>query len=83
MSDTPTLIRDFILKELLNGEQADELEFDTNLLVTGLVDSLGMIRLIAYLEEQLGVKIPPEDVTIDNFISIDVMANYLKRASTS
>lgn len=77
MPDTPTLIRDFILHELLNGEQADELEFDTNLLVSGLVDSLGIVRLIAYLDEKLGVKVPPEDVTIENFISIEVMSAYL------
>ncbi|NCF85866.1 MAG: acyl carrier protein [Verrucomicrobiaceae bacterium] len=83
MSDNRSLIRDFILHELLNGEQADELEFDTNLLVSGLVDSLGMVRLIAHLEEKLSVKIPPEDVTIENFISIDVMADYLKTVQTS
>lgn len=83
MSDNRFLIRDFILHELLNGEQADELEFDTNLLVSGLVDSLGMVRLIAHLEEKLCVKIPPEDVTIENFISIDVMADYLKTVQTS
>ena len=83
MCDNRSLIRDFILHELLNGEQADELEFDTNLLVSGLVDSLGMVRLIAHLEEKLSVKIPPEDVTIENFISIDVMADYLKTIQTS
>jgi acyl carrier protein len=83
MSDNHALIRDFILHELLNGEQADELEFDTNLLVSGLVDSLGMVRLIAHLEEKLSVKIPPEDVTIENFISINVMADYLKTDQTS
>ena len=83
MSDHRPLILDFILHELLNGEQADELEFDTNLLVSGLVDSLGLVRLLAHLQEQLSITIPPEDVTIENFISIDVMEPYLNTRTSA
>ena len=83
MSDHRPLIRDFILHERLNGEQADELEFDTNLLVSGLVDSLGLVRLLAHLQEQLSITIPPQDVTIENFISINVMEIYLKTRTSA
>ena len=78
MEDIKSAIHNFILTELLNGEQSDDLDFDTNLLMAGLVDSLGMVRLLAFLQEQLEITIPPEDVTIENFISIDVMASYLR-----
>ena len=77
MSDHRPLIRDFILNDLLHGEGAEDLEYETNLLLAGLVDSLGMVCLLAHLQEHLHLTIPPEDVTIENFMSIDVMNSYL------
>ncbi len=77
MPDPKPHIHQFILHELLNGEPPEELANDTNLLAGGLVDSLGMVRLLANLQETFGIGIPPEDVTIENFMTIDVMADYV------
>ena len=51
----------FISQELLDGQ---EFEHDENLLEDGAVDSLGMLRLVAYLEEHYAIEIPPEQFTI-------------------
>jgi len=40
---------------------------DDDLLTSGLVDSLGMMSLVAFIEEQFGVAVPPEDVTLETF----------------
>jgi acyl carrier protein len=47
------------------------------LLLSGLIDSLGAMRLIAHLETLYGIKVPPEDVLIEHFETIDAMAQYL------
>ena len=65
-----------IKNEILNNPD-DDLTSDEDLLSSGLIDSLGVMSLIGFLEETYGVKIPPEDMTIENFISAEAIENYL------
>ncbi len=51
---------------------------DENLLLSGLVDSLGVMSLVAYMEETFGFKIPFDDVVIENFMSIEAMTAYVQ-----
>jgi D-alanine--poly(phosphoribitol) ligase subunit 2 len=44
----------------------------------GLIDSLGVMRLVAFLEEEFDVKIPPQDLTIENFITVQAITTYLE-----
>lgn len=57
----------------------DPIEADTDLLLTGLVDSLGVILIVDWLEEQLDIDIDPGDVTLENFRHVSDMLNYLVR----
>lgn len=68
-------LQDFISKELLSG--SFEVETDESLLADGMVDSLGMLRLVTFIEETYSIQIPPEDLVIENFFTIDVIAAYL------
>jgi acyl carrier protein len=72
--DTSERLLRFVSDELLNGEAIDP---DENLLADGVVDSLGMMRLVAFIEDAFGVSIPPEHFTIENFRTIDSIARYL------
>lgn len=79
--DTVTMksqLRQFIQQDLLMG-RAPTLGDDEELLLSGLIDSLGAVRLITFIETDLGVKIPPEDVIIENFQTIDAMTMYLSQ----
>jgi acyl carrier protein len=69
-------IRDTIIRDLLDGRTVGDSE---DLLISGLVDSLGVMRLIAWIEKRFDLRIPPEDVTIDNFETIDAIDAYLGR----
>lgn len=40
---------------------------ETELLVSGLVDSLGVVQIVSWLEERLGLQIDPVDVVFENF----------------
>jgi acyl carrier protein len=66
----------YVVNELLSGKDVGEQD---DLFLSGLVDSLGVMRLVNYLEQQYSVKIPPEDVTIDNFMNIEAISLYLER----
>ena len=69
----------FIAEELLTENQRPALSPDANLLIGGLVDSLGMVRLMGFIEEEFDVEVLPEDATIENFRTINAIADYLQR----
>ncbi len=72
------VLRRFIVEEILNRPDF-ELGGQEDLLTSGLVDSLAMVSLVNFVEEETGLDIPPEDVTLDNFISIEAIDAYLQR----
>lgn len=73
--DLLTFIRDEVA---MVDEQLDE---GTDLLLGGAVDSLGVIRITHWLEERTGTPVPPSDVTLDNFQSVDAITAYALRSS--
>lgn len=66
-------IRQFIIDELKglseNGE-VDYINDDTPLLENGLIDSMMILSLIAFLEENYGVLLNEEDLKRENFANI-------------
>ena len=44
-----------------------------------MVDSLGIFSLIAWLEENHGVVVPPTEVAFDNFDSVAAIQRMLAR----
>lgn len=69
----------FITEELLNGYEDIELEADDSLLTTGLIDSLGVMQLINFIEEAFDVSVAPEDITIENFKTVNIVAYYVSQ----
>jgi|GEM_PF-652605 len=55
-----------------------EITPDLNLMETGLVDSMGLMRIVAYIEETHGFKVPTLDIILENFENIGAMANYIQ-----
>lgn len=80
--DTKQSLRHFILGELLDGTYSDELADDQDLLISGLIDSLGVVRMISFIEESMEVPVPPEDVTLENFQTVDKIAAYLAQRTS-
>jgi acyl carrier protein len=72
-----TLVR-YVGQELLDGSSGANLKADDNLLTSGLIDSLGIIRLVNFIEDAFDIEVRPEDITIENFRTIHVIAEYLE-----
>jgi acyl carrier protein len=53
-------------------------EPSTDLLLTGLVDSLGVVRIVHWIEQHHGFQIDAADVTLDNFQTVDAMVRYVE-----
>lgn len=73
--------------EWLNRRVAPEgvtVDADTRLFDAGVVDSLGILRLIAWTERAIGRRIPDREVRMDRFASVRVIAdNFVGPARTS
>ncbi len=78
--DTEALIIEFIRKHLA-GDDTLDIDPEENLLVGGLMDSVGLVRLVAHLKDELGLSIPPQDLLPGNFRSVRVMSEYLQNLS--
>ena len=59
-------------------EQTVELGPDDDLLLSGAIDSIGMMRLLGEVEKVLGRRIPPADLVPENFFSPRAIATYLE-----
>ena len=71
MSDLSTKIREFIQSEIMYEDPSASLQDDTPLLGS-VMDSLGLMQLVAFLEEEFDVEIDDADVTVDNFRTVQV-----------
>lgn len=70
-------IREFILQNLAQGKGVTQLTDDESLMQNGVVDSLGIFRLVAFLEDTFRLRISDEEITHDNFQSIDAIEQFV------
>ena len=55
---------------------------DTNLVETGLLDSLALVELLAQLEETFGISVSTDDLEFENFRSIASIARFVVQRTT-
>ena len=68
----------YIETELLSSRGEITITADEDLLTSGLLQSLSIMKLIHFIETKYNVKVPPEDMVIEHFISVDAIEEYLK-----
>lgn len=75
------------LRQFITGQILMDPDFaladDDDLLSSGLLDSLGVMRLVFHIEESFGRKVPYTDITIDNFNSINTLSEYLQASEAA
>ena len=54
--------------------------FDTDLIETGLIDSLGLISLLAEIEREFGFELPLDTLQVDDFRTVETAASYVEAA---
>lgn len=70
-------IKQFILTELIKGGNGQELSEDDNLIDNGIVDSLGIMKLVSFLESSYKLSISDDEILIENFETINIIANFI------
>lgn len=74
MGDVAQVINAHIVKEFMFDDLQATLDNDQHLVEHGIIDSLGIFVLIAFLEKEFGVRIQPEDVVVQNFETVNAIS---------
>jgi acyl carrier protein len=61
------------------GDDASELALDDIIPATGLIDSTGLLELIAWYEKTYEIPLAQEEINIDNLGSLTRMAEFVLR----
>jgi acyl carrier protein len=69
----------FIVQEIAMGQGPASLAPDQDLLASGLIDSLGVTQLAAYLEQRFGISVTDADLVPENFRSLEQIEAYVAR----
>ena len=71
-------VRAFVVENFLFGE-GEQLKEDTSFLESGIVDSTGILELVAFIEETFGIRMTDDELIPENLDSISNVVNYLQR----
>jgi acyl carrier protein len=83
MDNSKEQLRQYILAEFLPGEKASNLGDNTPLRTSGILDSVGTLRLVSYVEEHFGIEVEAHEAGVENFDTIDGIVAFVKRKGGS
>jgi acyl carrier protein len=70
-------IREFIRKDL--ARDVEQVDNERSLLEAGILDSLGVLALVSFIEGRYGIGISDDELLPENFDSIDAIATFVAR----
>jgi acyl carrier protein len=70
-------LKQFITQELLMGQNV-AIKPDQSLTASGIIDSLSLLRLIAFIEETFNVQIEDTELNPDNFETLNLMVELIE-----
>lgn len=70
------VLSNYISKEILETP-SENIDKNEELLASGLVDSMMMMRIVRFVEKTYKISVPFEDMTIENFMTVETISNYV------
>jgi acyl carrier protein len=80
MDETTQKIKEFIVEEFMPDVPAEELEDDFDLLTGGVVDSLGLLKVVAWLEDEFDIAVDDSELGPDSFRTVAAIKAYVDSA---
>jgi acyl carrier protein len=73
------ILKQFITEELAPNSDANELKENQSLLERGIIDSLGIMKLLAFIEEKFQINVPDEELIPENFETLSAIAELISQ----
>jgi acyl carrier protein len=72
-------VRDYIIENFLFGDAEPLADDGMSLLDEGIIDSVGVMELVAFLEQEFGVKVADEELVPENLDSVANLVAFIGR----
>lgn len=72
-------IRKFITDNFMMGHNPTALKRDTSFLDNGIIDSLGVLELVSFIEDSFDIEVKDEELIPENLDSINNLLRYIKK----
>lgn len=72
-------IKTYIMKDLARDHAGPELKREESLIDRGIIDSLGLFKLVSFIEEEFGVAVEPHEVRTDNFETLAMVSKLVSK----
>lgn len=79
--ETNKILSSYITNEFAQ-DLPEKITYTDDILSSGIVDSIGMIRLVNFIEKEFGIEVLSEEMTFDNFMSIEKITDYIQQKIT-
>lgn len=79
MDNTPQ-VKAFIVEEFMPDVSVDELDADFDLLAGGVVDSLGLLKVVAWLETEYDIEVDDSELGPESFRTVTAISAYIDQA---
>jgi len=70
-------LKEFILSEFGEDTQLQALTADDDLIQEGIVDSMGVLQIVNFIEQTYGSQVADDEITVENFRTINSIAGLI------
>ena len=73
------IIKSFIIKDILTDATKTNIGYEDSLIEAGVIDSLGIMKMLAFLSDKFQLTVEDEDVIPENFETINAISTYIEK----
>jgi len=73
------MIKHYIQTELVKDKKQANLSDSDSLIDSGIIDSLGIMKLIGFLEDKVSIQITDDELTPENFSTVDAIVSLVQK----
>ena len=83
MTELSAKLKNFIISEVNPDLGLTEIGDDEPLIEAGIVDSLGVLKIMSFLDEAFGIDLSSEEIKLDNFKTVRTICSLVEKQSQS
>ncbi len=77
------VLEKFIVNEVAVEHDIKSLAPDEDLLGSGIIDSMAVLKLVTFIEQTFGIKVKDEDIVPENFQNLNSIVKYVEQTQAN
>ncbi len=76
-------IHDYVITELATDRELRTLAVEDDLIASGILDSMGIVKLIQFIEDRYGIQVEDDEVIPENFQHLAAIEAFIRRKTAA